>query len=36
VENRIGHLWTMRDGTAVRLQIFPEREKALEALGRSE
>jgi len=33
VENRIGHLWTMRDGKAVRFQIFPERAKALEALG---
>jgi uncharacterized protein len=33
VENRIGHLWTMRDGRAVRFQIFPEREKALEAAG---
>jgi ketosteroid isomerase-like protein len=33
VENRIGHLWTMRDGKAVRFQIFPERAKALEAIG---
>jgi uncharacterized protein len=33
VENRIGHVWTMRDGKAVRLEIFPEREKALEAAG---
>jgi ketosteroid isomerase-like protein len=32
VDNRIGHLWTMRDGRAARLEIFPEREKALEAL----
>jgi uncharacterized protein len=31
VENRIGHLWTMRDGKAVRLRIFPRREDALEA-----
>jgi ketosteroid isomerase-like protein len=31
VENRIGHLWTMRDGKAVRLQIFPRREDALGA-----
>jgi ketosteroid isomerase-like protein len=36
VENRIGHVWTFRDGKAVRLEIFPEREKALEALGMSE
>jgi ketosteroid isomerase-like protein len=31
METRIGHLWTMRDGKVTRLQIFPEREKALEA-----
>jgi uncharacterized protein len=35
IENRIGHLWTMRDGQVVRFQIFPEREKALEAAGLS-
>jgi ketosteroid isomerase-like protein len=35
VENRIGHVWTMRDGKAARLQIFPERDKALEAAGLS-
>jgi ketosteroid isomerase-like protein len=35
VENRIGHLWTMRDGKVVRFQIFPEREKALDAAGLS-
>jgi ketosteroid isomerase-like protein len=33
VENRIGHLWTVRRGKVVRLEIFPEREKALEAAG---
>ena len=33
VENRVGHLWTMREGRALRLEIFPEREKALEAAG---
>lgn len=33
VENRIGHLWTMHDGKVLRLEIFPEREKALEAAG---
>jgi ketosteroid isomerase-like protein len=33
VEIRIGHLWTMREGKAVRLQVFPDREKALEAAG---
>jgi uncharacterized protein len=36
VENRIGHLWTMRDGKVVRLQVFPRREEALEAAGLSE
>jgi uncharacterized protein len=35
VEIRVGHLWTMRDGKAARLEIFPEREKALEAGGLS-
>jgi ketosteroid isomerase-like protein len=33
VEIRAGHLWTMRDGKAARLEIFPQREKALEAAG---
>jgi ketosteroid isomerase-like protein len=36
VENRIAHVWTMRDGKAICLQIFPERERALEAVGLSE
>jgi ketosteroid isomerase-like protein len=29
------HLWTMRDGKAMRLEIFPRRDKALEAAGLS-
>jgi ketosteroid isomerase-like protein len=33
-EIRIGHLWTMRDGKAACCEVFPEREKALEAAGR--
>ena len=33
VEIQAGHLWTMRDGKAARCEIFPEREKALEAAG---
>lgn len=33
LENRIAHLWTIRDGQAARLEIFPRREDALEALG---
>ena len=32
VDIHAGHLWTMRDGRPVRLQIFPEREHALKAL----
>jgi ketosteroid isomerase-like protein len=36
VENRIGHLWTMREGKATRLQVFPRREDALEAVGLGE
>ena len=30
------HLWKMRDGKAVRLEIFSSREKALEAAGLAE
>jgi ketosteroid isomerase-like protein len=33
VERRAAHLWTMRDGKAIALEIFPRREKALEAAG---
>jgi hypothetical protein len=33
VENRIGALWTMRDGKPSRLEMYPQREKALEAAG---
>lgn len=36
MEIRIGHLWTMRDGEPARLELFPERVKALEAAGLSE
>jgi uncharacterized protein len=36
VENPIGHLWTMRDGKAVRCEGFAVREEALAALGLSE
>jgi ketosteroid isomerase-like protein len=28
IEIRIGHLWTVRDGTAIRLEVFPAREDA--------
>jgi len=33
IERRAAHLWTMRDGKATRLQIFPQRKQALEAAG---
>jgi ketosteroid isomerase-like protein len=33
VEVRAGHLWTMRDHRPARCEIFPQREKALEAAG---
>ena len=36
VEARAAHIWTIRDGKATRLEIFPQREKALEAAGLSE
>jgi ketosteroid isomerase-like protein len=36
VERRAAHLWTMRDGKATKLQIFPERAEALRAAGLSE
>jgi ketosteroid isomerase-like protein len=35
VENRIGHLWTVRDGKPARLAVYPRREEALEAAGLS-
>jgi ketosteroid isomerase-like protein len=36
VERRAAHLWTMRDAKAVKLEIFPQRAKALQAAGLSE
>jgi uncharacterized protein len=33
VENRVTHIWTIRDGKATRFQVFPTKEQALEALG---
>jgi ketosteroid isomerase-like protein len=33
---RNGHLWTVHDGTILSMKTFPDPEKALEALGRSE
>ena len=36
IENRLGHLWTMREGKAARCEVFSQGEKALEAAGLSE
>jgi ketosteroid isomerase-like protein len=36
VERRAAHVRTMRDGEATKLQVFPRREEALEAVGLSE
>jgi uncharacterized protein len=36
LEIRIGHLWTVRDGKAVRLEVFPAREDARKAAGLAE
>ena len=36
VELRPAHVWTMRAGKAARLEVFPERQNALEAVGLSE
>ena len=33
VDTKGAHLWTMRNGKAVRLVVFSSREKALEAAG---
>jgi len=33
IEVRNGALWTIRDGTVLSVQVFPEPEKALEAAG---
>jgi ketosteroid isomerase-like protein len=36
IENRTGNLWTLRDGKAVSMQIFPKPQEALEAAGLQE
>jgi ketosteroid isomerase-like protein len=33
VDTRGAHLWTLRDGRAIRLEVFSSREKALAAAG---
>jgi uncharacterized protein len=36
VETRLGHVWTVRAGQAVRMEIFRGPDEALEAVGLSE
>jgi ketosteroid isomerase-like protein len=36
VENRVTHIWTIRDGRATRFRVYPTTEQALEAVGRTE
>jgi ketosteroid isomerase-like protein len=36
IENRVGHVWTLRDGKVVSIHTFPDREQALEAAGLSD
>jgi uncharacterized protein len=33
IENRVTHVWTIRDGKAVRFRVFLDREQALAAVG---
>ena len=33
---KIAHVWTLRDGTVLIIETFPQREKALESAGLSE
>ncbi len=33
IEIRNGHLWTLRDGRAVSMQMFPKPQEAVEAAG---
>ena len=36
IENRVVHIWTMRDGKATRFRVYGTRQQALEALGLTE
>lgn len=36
VENRVVHIWTIRDGKATRFRVYGTRQQALEALGLGE
>jgi ketosteroid isomerase-like protein len=33
VENRVTHIWTIRDGMATRFRVYSSKEQALEAAG---
>ena len=33
IENRVVHIWTIRDGKATRFRVYGTREEAFEALG---
>jgi ketosteroid isomerase-like protein len=33
VENRVTHIWTIRDGKATRFRVYGNKEQALEAAG---
>jgi ketosteroid isomerase-like protein len=33
IENRVGHVWALRDGKVVSLHLFPKRDEALESAG---
>jgi ketosteroid isomerase-like protein len=36
IQNRVGHVWTLRGGKVVSVHTFPKREQAFEAAGLSE
>jgi ketosteroid isomerase-like protein len=36
VDDHIAHLWTFRDGLAIRLEIYEEQDEALKAVGLEE
>ncbi len=36
VDTEGAHVWTLRDGKAVRLEIFADRARALQAVGLAE
>jgi ketosteroid isomerase-like protein len=36
IENRIVHIWTIREGKATRFRVFPTRQEALDELGLAE